>query len=303
MQRDGSFPLSSHCSSTPRRLGGCLSTGAEAAARRFGRVAMLCTIRGCITLLLIVPALVRAQGTACVPTGALPDSAALALSVMVSKADLTRLPDESAKAIADAIAAAFVMEMIGTLPSYQVAELPGKEPYAYPVVAGEYRFHGVGGTTVKATSLMPALDSALVRAIRQAMASTELSPIVESNTEYSIFLSPHRIPPISATILEMKVPQYAVQRPLRDRHGNGSMAKYTVLVGDTKSSGRLVAWLVVDARGVARRETLQILFGEGKYPEADMRSVLFGRYRPTLINGCAVASFIIRNLDFAPEPR
>lgn len=264
---------------------------------------MRITVATCAVLALAALGAIQAQVPACsAGLVALPDSVAVEPSIRVARVDFGTLSDVAARTVATVIAAAFVPPLHVSWPAFQVVELPGQRVTAYPVVAGEYRLRSAKGTsavaTIKASSLVPSLDSAVLRAISAAGGLAEVRALLDPDVEYAFFLTPTDVPPISARLQELKVPRYVVERPLRDREGNGAHAGYTLPASSPSASGGLTAWLVVDEKGTARRETLQVLFSAARYLETDARPFLFSRYRPTVIGGCPVATLIIRRLEF-----
>jgi hypothetical protein len=234
------------------------------------------------------------------------DSGGGPVAIYVSMANNASFPEADARALANAIAGHFERPVIAQYPILGMRFTSGT--LGFFGVEGEFRavLHRDGrltGATVSATTLLPALDSAVVRAIAAVDSPSADRPIPPSITADSIGvkvrLHDTETPPISAALYPVKFARRTITRPLRDAAGNGFHAFLRTDAPSSSDTGFVTLHFVVDAAGHADRRTIQVLHsGSDRMWEAIPPIVLSKSYTPAEIDGCPVATIVVRRIDF-----
>jgi hypothetical protein len=234
------------------------------------------------------------------------DSGGGPVSIYVSLANNASFPEADARALANAIAAHFERPVIAQYPILGMRFTSGA--LAFFGVEGEFRavLHRDGrltSATVSATTLLPVLDSAVVRAITAVDSPSDDRPIPPSITADSIGIKVRlhdtETPPISAALYPVKFARRTITRPLRDAAGNGFHALLTTDAPSSSDTGFLTLHFVVDGAGHVDRGTIQILHGgTDRMWRAIPPVVLSKSYTPAEIDGCPIATIVVRRIDF-----
>lgn len=209
---------------------------------------------------------------------------------------------------ARAIAAAFKRPSNHNWSGFQVAFVPGTtEDRASPVIVGDIAFTlSVEGRVtqreVMATTRSPEMDSALVAALDGASARGLPKPPLRGSDRaigLHLYVRPTPVPPVSAVLFRVTVPWHTAQKTLLDAQGYGPHAWYALPASSRAEEGFLTVWYVVDERGRALRNTLEILHEDQHSFLEALRAQLFDQpYQPSVVDGCAIPTFVIRRFDF-----
>ena len=242
---------------------------------------------------------------------AVTDSGAGPVSVyFAAAADTTRISDAFALQLARAIAREFRPPVVTQYPMLGMHFADGRS--AYYGVTGTFNvvWHSDGRLTapsIGATTLVPALDTAMLAALGALTDAAAERQFAEGNFRDSIPLVARvyhlETPRVGVPLYRQKFARRSVTKPLRDGDGNGVHAWIRAKSPTTADTGFVTLWFVVDASGKVDPKTVQVLHrGTPGMMPALPAVVLSQPYQPTEIDGCPVATLVIRRIDFSWSP-
>ncbi len=218
----------------------------------------------------------------------------------------TALPTWLVKFAAAQYLATFSRPSIESVPLFEVN--PGMPGTGYFVVSGELRatWHRDGRLSrarVTASTLIPALDSAMLRAVSPLSVPSLEREFPSAELPDSVEVAFRVMTPGSlgneGVLFEQRVAVRRVTRELRDALGGGPSGALAARSNRLSRAGFVTLWFVVDEAGLARPETVQILYAsDPQMLELLPAVVLKRRDEPTLVDGCAVPTLVRRRIDF-----